>query len=258
MKEWHSSVVRNAAGWAAIGTLAASRISRSSGSIRAGSCSQFAPTATAPRSAITSRTFGRRVAVAALGDQRPETHRGDDRQAAFGGRFQRDLHLRQMEKRLQNQKVDAGIFEQANLLGDVVARLAERVHPFALDQLRARHAAGHQGLVAGDFLRQFHRGEVDLLGLRPVAGPVQLLARAEKRQRLQHLRAGVEELAVQFAQRIGMLDGDLGRELAAAAAGADLLAAGAAVDVAAALQFDQIAAVADDRSLLDKFSDRFS
>ena len=51
---------------------------------------------------------------------------------------------------------------------------------------------------------------------------------------------------MQLAQRVGLLDRHLGRELAAAAAGADLLAARAAVDVPAALQLDQIAAVADD------------
>ena len=62
---------------------------------------------------------------------------------------------------------------------------------------------------------------------------------------------------MQLAQRVGMFDGDFGRKLTAAAAGADLFASGAAVDVSAALEFDQIAAVADDGALLHEFGDRF-
>ena len=53
VNEWQSSLVRNAAGCAATGTFTAARICRRSGNIRLGSCSQFAPTATAPKSAIT-------------------------------------------------------------------------------------------------------------------------------------------------------------------------------------------------------------
>ena len=51
---------------------------------------------------------------------------------------------------------------------------------------------------------------------------------------------------MQFAQGVGMLDGYFGRELAAAFASPNFLAAGAAIDVAAAFEFDQIAAVAED------------
>ena len=137
--------------------------------------------------------LGRRVAVAALRHQRPEAHRRHRRQAALGGRFERHLHLGQVKERFQDQKVDARVLEQANLLGDVVARLAERLRPFALDELRARDAAGHERAVAGHFLRQLHGGGVDRLRLRAVAGAAQLLARAEERERLQHLRAGVQE-----------------------------------------------------------------
>ena len=88
-----------------------------------GSCSQFAPTATRPlghRPRALGRgvpslhwvTSGRKLIVAT-----PATR--------FRRRASGDLHFGQMKERLQNQEVDAGIFEQANLFGDVVARVAE-------------------------------------------------------------------------------------------------------------------------------------
>ena len=128
---------------------------------------------------------------------------------------------------------------------------------FALDKLRARDAAGHERLVARHFLGQLDGGRVDFFRLSAIAGAAQLFARAKKRQRLQHMRAGVEKLAMQLAERIRMLDGDLRRELAAAAAGADLLAAGAAVHIAAALQLDQVAAIANDEALFETISNGF-
>ena len=97
----------------------------------------------------------------------------------------------------------------------------------------------------------------DLLGLRAVAGPVKLFARAEECERLQHLRAGVEKLAVKLPQRVGVLDGHLRRELAATLAGADLFATGPAVHATAAFEFDEITAVAQDNSFFEESSDGF-
>ena len=162
-----------------------------------------------------------------------------------------------MKERFENDKVHAGVLEQADLLGDVVARLVERTHSFAFDQLCARDAARHERSVAGDFLRELHGGMVDLLGLRAVAGPVKLFARAEECERLQHLRAGVEKLAVKLPQRVGVLDGHLRRELAATLAGADLFATGPAVHATAAFEFDEITAVAQDNSFFEESSDGF-
>jgi hypothetical protein len=42
-----------------------------------------------------------------------------------------------VKERLQDEEVDSGVGEQANLLGNVVARLAERLGTLALDELRA-------------------------------------------------------------------------------------------------------------------------
>ena len=163
---------------------------------------------------------------------------------------QRDLHFREMKEGLQNQEVDAGVLEQADLLGDVVARLAERRPcPSRSTSCVRETLPATSAWSPATSLASFTAAELIASVCGAVAGAAQLLARAEKRERLQHLRAGAEKLAVQLAQRVGMLDRDLRRELPAAAAGADLLAARAAVDVAAALQFDQIAAVADDGAL---------
>ena len=67
----------------------------------------------------------------------------------------------------------------------------------------------------------------------------------------------MEKLAVQLLQRLGILYGHFWRELAAALAGADLLPTGPAVHIAAAFQFDEIAAVAKDRSLFKERGDGF-
>ena len=59
--------------------------------------------------------------------------------------LERDLHLGEVEEGLENQEIDAGVLQQPDLLGDVVAGIAEQVAAFALDELRARHAAGDEG-----------------------------------------------------------------------------------------------------------------
>jgi hypothetical protein len=71
------------------------------------------------------------------------------------------------------------------------------------------------------------------------------------------LGAGIEKLPMQLAERVRVLDGHLRRELAAPATRADLLASGPAVDIAAALEFQQISAVADDDAVLEQFRKEF-
>ena len=95
---------------------------------------------------------------------------------------------------------------------------------------------------------------VDPLRFRAVARAAKLFARAEERQGLQHVRAGAEKFTVQFAQSVGIIDGDFGCELSAAAAGADLLAPRTAVHIAAPFEFDEIAAVADSDAFFQEFS----
>jgi hypothetical protein len=161
-----------------------------------------------------------------------------------------------VEEGFQNQKIDSRRLKQPDLLGDMVASLSEGVGTLALDELGPRDAAGHQGAIARNFLCQANGGLVDLFGLGAVAGAVQFFARAEECQRLENLRTGCQKLAVQLAQRVRLLDGDLRSELAAAAPGADLLAPRAAVDIAAPLEFDQVATVADDRAFVHQFGNR--
>src|SRR5688500_18376819 len=62
---------------------------------------------------------------------------------------------------------------------------------------------------------------------------------------------------MQLAQRVRLFDGHLGRELSAAAPGANLLAPRTAFNVAAAFQFDQVTAVAQHRPLFHQFPQRF-
>ena len=127
------------------------------------------------------------MSVGALRGQRPKTHGGNGRQTAFGGALQRQLHLGQMKERFQNEEVYAGVFEHADLFGDVMARFVECAAAFAFDQLRAGHTARHERRVTGNLPREFHGGVVDLFGLRAITGPAQFLARAEEGERLQDL-----------------------------------------------------------------------
>jgi hypothetical protein len=120
------------------------------------------------------------------------------------------------------------------LLGDVVPRRRQRPWTLPLDELRSRNAASHESLITSHILCQFHRGEINLLDLHAIAGAAQLFARAEERERLQHLRPRVKKLAVKLLQRVGLLDSNFRRKLATATARPDLLASRAAVDVAAA------------------------
>ena len=97
----------------------------------------------------------------------------------------------------------------------------------------------------------------DRLGLGAIAGAVQFLARAKKRQRLQRLGTGLKKFAMQLAERLRIFDRDFGRELAAAFAGADFLAARTAVHVTASFQFDEITAVAEDDAFIQPGSNGF-
>ena len=161
------SVVRNAAGWAAIPARSptAARIARRIGSIRAGSCSQLAPTRAAPPSAI---CLAHSAAVC------PSEHRsvvgrklmnGDDRQAARGGALQPDPHLLQVEERLEDEEIDPGRLEQLDLLAEQVADVPGGTRALPLEELRPGHAAGDERRVPGDLLRQPDGGRVDRLGL---------------------------------------------------------------------------------------------
>ena len=81
------------------------------------------------------------------------------------------------------------------------------------------------------------------------------LARPKEGEGLQDLRAGAQELPMQLPQRLGVFDGHLGRELPAASSGANLLASGPAVHVAAALELDEITAIANHDAGLELFGD---
>src|SRR5262249_44067340 len=120
-----------------------------------------------------------------------------------------------------------------------------------------RHTASDQRIVAGNFFRQSDGGEIDLLDLGSITGSPKLLACAKKCQGLQHLRTCIQKLAMELSQCIRIFNSDFRRELATAAAGTNLFAAGTAVDIPAALQFDEIATVADNTSTHQKIGNAF-
>src|SRR5262245_56705620 len=103
-----------------------------------------------------------------------------------------------------------------DLLSDVVTSLLKRSNALAFEQLRPRHTARNQGFPVCGFLGDSHCRRIDRFGLTAIAGTVEFLSSPEKGQSLQHLRAGIQELAVQLAQGIGMFECHFGCELTAA------------------------------------------
>jgi len=77
-----------------------------------------------------------------------------------------------------------------------------------------------------------------------VAGRAELLLRRVEREGLQDLRAGVEELLMEFADGLRMFEDDLRGE-------------GTRLDIAALLEFDEVAAVTEDDPLLEPLEDAF-
>jgi hypothetical protein len=84
-----------------------------------------------------ARAFGGRMIVAALGDERTETQRyhGGETNCVRG--VQCREHFVEPEKGFQNQKIHAGILEQADLFGDEVFGVSKRSGSFAFEKLCA-------------------------------------------------------------------------------------------------------------------------
>lgn len=127
VKHWQVAVVSKAAGWAATGTGLAARISRRSGSMTMGPCSQLAPTANRTVVGHGACAFGGREAVGAgigegAGSSWWRRRRGRRRRRSRG----RPSYLGEVEEGLEDQEVDAGVLEEADLFGDVVARALPR------------------------------------------------------------------------------------------------------------------------------------
>src|SRR5260370_22360561 len=162
-----------------------------------------------------------------------------------------------MEKGLQNEKIDACAFEQADLLGDKIASFAEALHPFTLDQLSAGHTSCDERFSTGDFSRDAHGGAIDRLSLRTIPCTVQFLSGAKKGKRLKHLRARAKKFAVQLAKGVRIFEGNFRCKLAAPFARADPFATGTTVHISAALQFDQVAAVPENDAFFEQLINGF-
>jgi hypothetical protein len=62
------------------------------------------------------RALGYRVSIAALGRNRTKAHGRHYWQTTFPRASQRDQHFIQSKESLQDEEIDAGVFEQADLL----------------------------------------------------------------------------------------------------------------------------------------------
>src|SRR6185503_4180784 len=193
-----------------------------------------------------SRTVGWSVSIGTEVHSWTESHGSQNRKLAVSTALNRDQHLLEMKEGFKNQEINSSVGEQTNLLGNQIANVVCCQSAFTLEKLCPRDRACDQRIASGHFPRDANSRGVDGFGLRAVTGSIQFLAGPEKGERLQHLRACIKKLAVQLPQRVGMLDGDFGSELATAFTRSDLFAARAAVHPATALQFDEIAAVAQD------------
>src|SRR5215471_1630154 len=193
------------------------------------------------------------MAVRALAQSRTESHGSDNRQTARARTLDGNEHLLEVEKSFQNQKVHTRVDEQPDLFANQVSDVPPRERAFPFEKLCARNRASHQGFTPRNVARYTHRGVVDRFRLLAVTGPVQFFPSSEESERLQDFGTCVKELAMQFAQCVGMFDGYFGRKLSAALARTDLFAFRAACHPAPALEFNQISAVAQHHALLRDF-----
>src|SRR5215472_1893812 len=199
------------------------------------------------------------MTVRALAQSRTESHGSNNRQTACARTLDGNEHLLEVEKSFQNQKVHARVGEQPDLFGNQVSDVPPRGRAFPFGKLCARNRASDQGFIPRNVARYAHRGVVDRFRLLAVTGPVQFFPSSKESERLQDFGTGVKELAMQFAQCIGMFDGYFGRKLPAALARTDLFASRTTGHPAPALEFKQVSAVAQHHTLRrDSFQYVFS
>ena len=227
-----SSVVRYGTGRAATWPSTAARTRSSIGSSVAGPREQFSPTTSAPASAsrlqassgvVPSRITPVECTASVTTVGRPVARMTSSAMSASPSQL----------SRLRDQEVRPALDGPADLLLEHRPHLGARGVVLGVD-VRVGDVAGEQGAgLAGDVARELQRLPVERLEQVLLADDAQLLAVAVVGEGLDHVRAGVGELAVQARDHLGVVEHHGGHE-------------GAGLQVAAALAFEEVALGADD------------
>jgi hypothetical protein len=162
-------------------------------------------------------------------------------------RLERHQRLAGERVRLADDEIDAGVDRPADLLVEDPARLLVRLRVVrrvdaGITDVARQQSAGR----ARDLLRDRQRRLVDLREVFLASDDLELGAVRVVGERFDDIRAGVDEVAVEALDQLGVLEHDLGH-------------VGAGLQIAAALELEQIAFGADDRPRGESFqqSERF-
>ena len=179
----------------------------------------------------------RREAVARHG-LAVECERHDGGQAGLLDRIERDQRLFGVRERLGDDEIDAGLGRPPRLLVEHGAHRPARL-VVGREDVRVREVAREErAALARDVARQLERLPVQRLEQMLLADDPHLLAMAVVRERLHHVRAGVDELAVQLDHDLRVVEHDLRDE-------------GARLQVATALALEEVALGTDHGPLFE-------
>ena len=167
-----------------------------------------------------------------------QRHRHDRREPRLLDHVERDQRLVDVRERLGDDEVHARLDGPPGLLlehrADAPARLV-----VAGEDVRVREVACEErARLVRDLARELERAPVQRLEQVLLADDSHLLAVPVVRERLDDVRAGVDELPVQLGDDLGMLEHDLGD-------------VGAGLEVPTPLALEQVPLGADDGALLE-------
>ena len=166
------------------------------------------------------------------------------RQAGFLGALDGDQSFAQPGKSFADDEVHALVYLHRELLVECFANAVGGGRAVGLVHPGEAQIARDQALVARDFTRDADGGAVQIFEPVLQADGGQFVAAGIKRQRLQDIGAGFAKLDMQFAQRVWMQQRNFGSERTRA-------------HPSAFFQFQQITAVAQDRTFLEAFENAF-
>ena len=166
------------------------------------------------------------------------------RQAGFLCPLDGDQGFAQPGKSFADDEVDAFVDLHRQLLVESFAHAVGGGRAVGLIHPGQAEIARDQALVARDFARDAHGRAVQVFEPVLQADRGQLVAAGVKRQRLQNICAGFAKLDMQFAQRVGMEQRDFRSERTRA-------------HPSPLFQFQQITAIAQDRTVLETFENAF-
>ena len=148
------------------------------------------------------------------------------------GALEAGARLAEMKEGLSNDEIDPFVHLPPNLLIEELARQLGGLGPFP----RRRQVGGDERSLAGNLFRQTRGSAVELFDLVGPSHRSELLARAVEGHDLKNLGAGSQELSMELAHGVRMLEGRLGSERSR-------------LGEAAALQLQHVTSVSQNRSL---------